>query len=205
MVNDVIFYRHVFPSWLLAGTTLRKFGNIAQDDGKDKLSRKIKSKINLILTLNQIHSSKIINADNINNETKIHTGDGFYTSKAKTLVVIKTADCAPVIIVDIKSKKLLLLHAGRKGLEVGIIRKGIREMLGKGAYISNLRILIGSFIDSCCYSYNMKNSIYLQIVESNIMKEQFFFVGECTSCKNNKYFSHRQGDYERMGTFAMIR
>jgi copper oxidase (laccase) domain-containing protein len=93
-----------------------------------------------VATMDQTHSSKIAFADsNIS-----YKCDGIYTNKIKLPLVVKTADCVPLLMES--SKGVSATHAGWRGLEKSIFEKSldIHE-------ISSLKISIGPHARKCCY------------------------------------------------------
>lgn len=70
-----------------------------------------------ILSINQKHTT-LIAKDNHN----LEICDGYSTLKSLTAVAIRTADCLPLIAIDLEEKKISSLHCGRKGLVDGILK-----------------------------------------------------------------------------------
>ena len=166
---------------------------------------------NQVATMDQTHSSEIAFADsNIS-----YKCDGIYTNKIKLPLVVKTADCVPLLMES--SKGVSATHAGWRGLEKSIFEKSldIHE-------ISSLKISIGPHARKCCYevgaefletfnnSINKVNDKYYLDLTKNI--KQFAFenninledMNVCTIC-NKEYFSYRKNKTnERQFSFIWI-
>jgi len=166
---------------------------------------------NQVATMDQTHSSEIAFADsNIS-----YKCDGIYTNKTKLPLVVKTADCVPILMES--SKGVSATHAGWRGLEKKIFEKSldIHE-------ISSLKISIGPHARKCCYevgveflktfnnSINKVNDKYYLDLTKNI--KQFAIenkinledTGVCTIC-NKEYFSYRKNKTsERQFSFIWI-
>ena len=166
---------------------------------------------NQVATMDQTHSSEIKFADsNIS-----YKCDGIYTNKIKLPLVVKTADCVPLLMES--SKGVSATHAGWRGLEKSIFEKSldIHE-------ISSLKISIGPHARKCCYevgveflktfnnSINKVNDKYYLDLTKNI--KQFSIenkinledTGVCTIC-NKEYFSYRKNKTsERQFSFIWI-
>jgi len=166
---------------------------------------------NQFATMDQTHSSEISFADSYIS----YKCDGIYTDRVKLPLVVKTADCVPILMES--SKGVSATHAGWRGLEKSIFEKSvdIHE-------ISSLQISIGPHARKCCYEVgveflkNFKNSInivndkyYLDLTknikqfafENNINLED---TGVCTIC-NKEYFSYRKNKTsERQFSFIWI-
>ena len=81
------------------------------------------------------------------------TGDGIITSVPGVLLAIKTADCVPVLVADVKRRVVGAFHAGWRGTVARVIEKGVGEMRRQfGSVPSDLRAAIGPSIRKCCYS-----------------------------------------------------
>ena len=166
---------------------------------------------NQVATMDQTHSSEIAFADsNIS-----YKCDAIYTNKIKLPLVVKTADCVPLLMES--SKGVSATHAGWRGLEKSIFEKSldIHE-------ISSLKISIGPHARKCCYEVGAElletfnNSInkvndkcYLDLTknikqfafENNINLED---TNVCTIC-NKEYFSYRKNKTnERQFSFIWI-
>ncbi|HZQ91632.1 MAG TPA: peptidoglycan editing factor PgeF [Terriglobales bacterium] len=80
------------------------------------------------------------------------TGDGLITKAPGLLLAIKTADCLPVLIVDVKHKAVGAFHAGWRGTAARVVEKGVGAMRRAfGSRAPDLRAAIGPGIHVCCY------------------------------------------------------
>ena len=104
-----------------------------------------------LVQVHQIHSAIIHRVD----APLAHApaGDGMITSTPSLLLGIKTADCVPVLVADVKRRVVGAFHAGWRGTAARIVEKGVGEM--RRQFKSNprdLRAAIGPCIRKCCYS-----------------------------------------------------
>ena len=128
---------------------------------------------NQVATMDQTHSSKIAFADsNIS-----YKCDGIYTNKIKLPLVVKTADCVPLLMQS--SKGVSATHAGWRGLEKSIFEKSldIHE-------ISSLKISIGPHARKCCYEVGVE---FLKTFNNSINKVNDKYYLDLT--KNIKQFA----------------
>ena len=166
---------------------------------------------NQFATMDQTHSSEITFADSYIS----YKCDGIYTDKIKLPLVVKTADCVPILMES--SNGVSATHAGWRGLEKSIFEKSVAIH-----EISSLKISIGPHARKCCYEVGVEflekfnksiNKIegkyYLDLtknikqfsLENNINLED---TGECTIC-NKEYFSYRKNKTsERQFSFIWI-
>ena len=100
--------------------------------------------------LKQIHSSVVQRVSAAPGETL--SGDGLITSTPGLLLAIKTADCVPVLVADVKRRAVGAFHAGWRGTVARVVEKGIGEMRRQfGSVPRDLRAVIGPCIRRCCY------------------------------------------------------
>lgn len=79
-------------------------------------------------------------------------GDGTIIDTPALLLAIKTADCAPVLVADVKRRVVGAFHAGWRGTVARIVEKGVGEMRRQfGSEPRDLRAAIGPSIRRCCY------------------------------------------------------
>ena len=127
--------------------------NIDAKNEEDLLKTFKQDEFNLInLTRNsQIHSS-IVNKIDENNIGQKIDGDALITNLPKVPLLVLTADCVPVVIIDPVNKAIGVAHAGWRGTYDKISEKTIEEMIK--SYNSNpqdLICVIGPSIGPCCY------------------------------------------------------
>lgn len=103
-----------------------------------------------LLFLRQIHSDIIHVIDQI--PVQRLTGDAMLTKQKGILLIIKTADCLPVLMVDRMQKAVAAVHCGWKSTSQGMIRKVVVRMeMHFGCEPSSLLIAMGPCIGRCCY------------------------------------------------------
>ena len=103
-----------------------------------------------LVTLRQVHSDLIHCITDI--PTAPLTGDGLITREPGILLAVQTADCLPIILVDIKRRVVGVFHAGWRGTAKRIVEKGVGEMRRCfGTLPRDIRAAIGPGIHECCY------------------------------------------------------
>lgn len=172
--------------------------------------------INNYYYLEQIHSNivHLVN-DNYKNNSK---GDALITNKINTPLVIKTADCIPIVLYDKKNKALGVIHSGWKGTLNHIVLSTINLMQKEFktepqhlfAYIypsirkchfeidEDVYALFNSQIPHInTYSIKKKNKYYIdlqKIVINDLKSKGIFNITDssiCTYCNHSKYHSYR--------------
>lgn len=104
-----------------------------------------------LVQVRQIHSAIVHRIDVLPEQAP--AGDGIITNSPEILLAIKTADCVPVLVADVKCRVVAAFHAGWSGTAARVVEKGIGEMRRQfGSAPNDLRVAIGPCIRKCCYA-----------------------------------------------------
>ena len=161
-------------SWLVHGFSTRQGGvstcyggnalnlGVTQHDTKDNVERNrtlflesvgaadAKGRLWPLVQLKQIHSALVSMVSAASREPL--AGDGLITNTPGLLLAIKTADCVPVLVADVKRRVAGGFHAGWRGTVARVAEKGVGEMRRQfGSLPRDLRAAIGPSIRRCCY------------------------------------------------------
>jgi polyphenol oxidase len=178
-----------------------------------------------LITLRQVHSGivRLIKEKDGALAGKLQTaegkavleGDGLITDQPGVLLAVGTADCVPVLVVDIEKRVVGAFHAGWRGTVAQIVDQGIATMREEyGTRVEDLMAAVGPSIGPCCYTVGEKvrnafsqrfrytdclfnqseGSTYLDLWDSNrqqllnagLTDRQIAVVGECTACKRDE-------------------
>ncbi len=102
------------------------------------------------LFLRQVHSDIIHVIDEIPSGQL--TGDALITEKPDVLLIIKTADCLPVLIVDKEREAVAAVHCGWKSTSQRMIQKVVQGLeIHFGCDSSNVQVAMGPCIGKDCY------------------------------------------------------
>jgi YfiH family protein len=77
--------------------------------------------------------------------------DGLVTHVPGLALVVMVADCVPVLLADAEVGVVAVAHAGRRGVELGIVTSTVRAMEDLGADPLRTHAWLGPAIGSCCY------------------------------------------------------
>jgi YfiH family protein len=137
-----------------------------------------------LVTLRQIHSDIIRLIESVPREPL--TGDGLITREPAVLIAIQTADCLPVILVDIRNHAVGVFHAGWRGTIKRIVEKGVGEMFRCfGTRPGDLKAAIGPGIQRCCYQvgeevrtkfqsqFGYADRLFHEVKESDPVREKY--------------------------------
>ncbi|MBR7042337.1 MAG: peptidoglycan editing factor PgeF [Bacilli bacterium] len=129
--------------------------------------------------LNQIHSGKVITLDdNYKNNTD---GDSLITNVPNKALIIRTADCIPIVLYDKKNKVLAAVHSGWKGTLNNIVINALNMMVDK--YKSNIE-------DISAYLYPSIRQCHFEVEDDvyNLFKDKITNINDYTTNKGIKYY-----------------
>ena len=162
------------------------------------------------VSLKQIHSDIVLLAGH--SAGCAGEGDGLLTNLAGRAISIRTADCYPILIADVKTRSVAAIHAGWRGTAARIVVRAIEKMHREfGAQPSDLRAAVGPGIGECCYEVGAevaarfgksgRSQINLalenrrQLIEVGVSERHISVEGSCTYCNADAFHSfRRQGD-----------
>jgi polyphenol oxidase len=108
-----------------------------------------------VVQVRQIHSAVIHRVDA--GSVHVPAGDGMITNAPGLLLAIKTADCVPVLVADVKRRVVGAFHAGWRGTVARVVEKGVGEMRRQfGSEPIDLRAAIGPCVRKCCYAVGVE-------------------------------------------------
>jgi len=168
-------------------------------------------KTSRIITLNQVHEDTIIIADDVIPHA-IPEADGVISLNPEDTLVIRTADCLPVLACSDNGISGAF-HAGWRGLSMGIVKKGILKMKSLGA--DSIRISAGPAIGPCCfrvggdvakefrfpysrqdddggYYFDLWEMAKAQAMSAGIQKHMITSFRICTCCSKELFNSYRR-------------
>ena len=95
---------------------------------------------NQLVQVKQIHSDKVVKADFVSDT--LEEGDAITTDRSGLLLIMRFADCVPVLYYDPVHQAIAIAHAGWKGTLKGVVSKVVMDM---GAYYGSSpdQILVG--------------------------------------------------------------
>jgi len=170
----------------------------------------------------QVHGNTIQIVDH---PDTFESTDALITTQKNIPLVIKTADCAPVILFEPEQGVIAAVHAGWRSVVKGILENTIRIMVRDfNCNPENIKSAIGPSIRSCCYevkndvssrfpddvilwenskSYlDIPKAIQLRLIDQGMQIENIDDSQLCTACNEKLFFSHRR-DKGKTGRMMM--
>lgn len=159
----------------------------------------------------------------------VQGADALLTSASRCALLIRTADCLPILIADPLRGAIGIAHAGWHGLArqlPGRVVAAFRRFYGSPA--EDLWVAIGPAIHACCYEVGPEFSAHFprfvserqgrrtcdligvavdQLARSGVRRERVMESGRCTACEPQHWFSvRREGNATgRLISFVMLR
>ncbi len=148
------------------------------------VSKRMGVKKSKLILMHQTHSNKVLEVKKINNR-KIFYSDAIVTKVKGVALGVVTADCAPVLIYDKKSKIIGCIHAGWKGAYSGIIKNTIKKIKGIGGS-RDIFASIGPCIGKD--SYEVDNKFHRKFLSKSKKNKKYFL----NKNKSKKRFNLRK-------------
>ncbi len=145
----------------------------------------------ILATAEQVHGNEIVVIDAGLSADQCFSGaDGLVTNQSGVSLGVYVADCCAVYLVDPVRRALGLVHSGKKGTELAIVEKAIREM-GRhfGTAPANLVLQLSPCIRPPHYEIDFASEIVRQARRAGV--EQVHDSGLCTACDLVRYYSYR--------------
>ncbi len=96
------------------------------------------------ILMNQVHSADVLFLTE--HPLTPPAVDALITKTKGLCLTVKTADCAPVLLVDKTSKMVAAIHAGWKGAFQGVLENTVLQMIRHGANLDTIYASIGPHI-----------------------------------------------------------
>jgi hypothetical protein len=172
-------------------------------------------------SLKQTHSCKIHVIKTISHDPLI--GDALITEQSNILLIIKTADCQPLLLADPANHRVAAIHSGWRGSVQNIIGKTITKMIELGTKPQNIIAGMGPSLGPCCaefihyqqelpeymWSYAMKPNYFnfweiskKQLKDKGVLEKNIEMSKMCTKCCNDLFYSYRRKKIS--GRFASV-
>ena len=157
-------------------------GRGSKDNKKDVhnnlgfVASKMGIKKNKLILMHQTHSNKVVEIKKNNYKKKI-MADAMVTKLKGIALGVVTADCAPIILYDVKNEIIGCVHAGWRGAYLGIIKNTITK-IKKLSSNNKIYACIGPCIAKKKYEVDLL--FYKKFINK--------------SNKNKKYFSQTRSD-----------
>jgi purine-nucleoside/S-methyl-5'-thioadenosine phosphorylase / adenosine deaminase len=160
----------------------------------------------------QVHGNKVMSAHGAGLYSDC---DGLITGKSHLKLIIRTADCAAVMLFHPGKKVIANLHVGWRGAQQKIIQQGVHLLIQEWqVQPQELLAAVSPFIQSCCFEvgkefykyfedyllierkeknyFDFQKCIREQLIKAGIQKNLLEISPTCTRCSSLELPSHRR-------------
>jgi YfiH family protein len=178
-----------------------------------------------VLDLNLVHMRQV-------HETKIEVVtqplddppicDGLATDREGLGLVVRTADCVPLLMWDEKQNVVAAVHAGWRGTLAEVVPRAVNSLEERfGSRPDTIHVAMGPSIGPCCYEVgdevvgafaerftgwenwfvsrsgqrkhlDLIEANRRQLTDSGVRSEQVYAARLCTCCNNELFYSYRK-------------
>jgi len=184
-----------------------------------------------VATAHQVHGSRVALAGPEDRGLVIPATDALITDAPGVALMLRFADCLPVLLYDPVRRAIGLAHAGWKGAVKGIAAKTASAMVeAYGSRPADIIAGLGPCIGPCCYQVGTEvielvkarfnhwpgllrpqgdGSVHFDLWEASRCQlaelgvEKIEVIQLCTACRTDEFFSHR-AEEGRTGRFAVV-
>ncbi|MBM4311127.1 MAG: peptidoglycan editing factor PgeF [Deltaproteobacteria bacterium] len=158
--------------------------------------------------------------------------DALVTNLPGITLLVRVADCVPILLYDPVHRVVALVHAGWKGTLAGIAAAAVERMRTRyGCRPFDLLAGVGPSIGPCCcevgedvagrfrsgfegagrcmmmncraITIDLPEANRLQLLGSGVLPGNIEVAGLCTRCRSDVFFSHR-GEQGKTGRFGLF-
>lgn len=103
-----------------------------------------------VLTMTQVHGADVVFVDKaLAGDAVPPVADAMITDQPGLGLVVRAADCVPIILADPHARLIAVVHAGRNGLAKGVAPATVRQMRQRGA--TRIQAWLGPRVCGLCY------------------------------------------------------
>lgn len=156
--------------------------------------------------------------------------DGLVTATPEVMLVVRVADCIPLLLYDPVHHIAGVAHCGWRSLAAGIAGTAVRTMIKEAqSRPEDILAVMGPSAGTCCYEVgretadqlcatsiitrdgrlyaDLKRALREQLLETGLEQSTIENISTCTICTGTNYFSHRRdgANAGRMMGYIMVR
>lgn len=195
-----------------------------REQAEPKRAMRGAGKAGVLVSVKQVHGTDVLVLNRPVQEGEPFDGgwDALVTDQPHVMVVVRTADCVPVLLHDPKRKVVAAIHAGWRGAVAGIVPKTVDVMKRRfGTDPAQVRVGIGPSAGPCCYEVDepvlarlrescsdwrliiaergrnralldLRSLVRRQAESIGVEAANIATAGACTICHPDLFFSYRR-------------
>jgi hypothetical protein len=186
---------------------------------------------NQVVTARQVHGANVAIVGTGQRGTIVPSTDALLTQSHDFYLLMRFADCLPLMLYDPVRSAIALVHCGWRGLLAGVIRNAIQALQRTlGTRPADVFAALGPAIGPCCYEVgpDLAQRVCQEFERSDdllrpqadgrlffdlpgAVRAQLLLLGVnqiedsalCTACRTDEFFSYR-AEAGRTGRFAAL-
>jgi len=203
----------------------------AVDENHRRLLATLETPPTHVVSPRQVHGGNVAKAGAHLGGATVPSTDSLFTAEPGVALLLRFADCVPVLLYDARLHAVALAHAGWRGVVAGVVTNTLAAMHHDlGSIASDVIACVGPAIGPCCYTVgvdvaamvaeaagpecacpatggtsglqlDLPRAVGLQLLRAGV--QHIEQSGLCTSCHSDEFFSHR-AERGRTGRFAAL-
>ncbi len=106
--------------------------------------------------MTQVHGARVVVVTRPGQHAGVEA-DAAVTAASDSVLAIRTADCAPVLLADPSAGVVGAAHAGWRGVEAGVLGETVAAMVELGASVDSLEAHVGPCISAAAYEFGVSD------------------------------------------------
>ena len=145
------------------------------------------------------------------------TADAAVTDRPGAVLMVRTADCVPILLAGAGSGVVGVAHAGWRGALAGVVHETVEAMVDMGAHRASIHAAVGPAIGPCCFQVgpdvarrfarlrpdlveerpagpqvDLPGAVAFLLERAGVAPAAIHRLAACTSCRVDLFFSHRR-------------
>lgn len=149
------------------------------------------------------------------------SADILLSDAKRCAVAVRSADCLPILLADVRLHRVAAIHAGWRGTAAAVACVAVRALLARGSRVEDLYAAMGPSIGRCCFRIDTATAQALcahtaaaaqyihpadgsqcyadlaainrlQLRLAGVAGQQIEQLGDCTYCHPSEFFSYRR-------------
>jgi YfiH family protein len=99
--------------------------------------------------MRQVHGNHVDVVEERPDPSAVPEADAMITARPDVVLLVRAADCVPVVLADPEAEVVGVAHAGRRGVATGVVREAVARMRAFGA--RRVTGWVGPHVCGACY------------------------------------------------------
>jgi YfiH family protein len=195
------------------------------DENLNRVASAFDTSRELLFSAYQVHGRAVTVVDDGSVANPRPRCDALVSRSREKTLMLRYADCTPVLLVDPARRAVGAVHAGWRGSAERAAAAAVEAMTDVfGTRPGDLLAGIGPAIGPCCYQVGREvvdafgdrselisegrldlwSANRLALEEAGVPSDQIELAGICTRCASDRFFSHRANGGQPAGRFAAL-